>query len=108
MVWTVERSAGADLDLALIFDFLLAAALDFGEPTDRAFEQAARRVRAIEDAILPLGDAPRQGTPDRELLPSLRRVIKERAIPYFDTDDEAPVVRVLVVFFGRQDHRWGC
>lgn len=105
MAWTVERSAEADLDLALIFDFLLAAALDFGEPTDRAFEQAARRVREIERAIFALGSAPHQGTLDPTLLPGLRRVTKERAILYFDTDEEAQVVRVLAVFFGGQDHR---
>ncbi|MBV0892772.1 type II toxin-antitoxin system RelE/ParE family toxin [Paracoccus sp. Z118] len=105
MAWTVERSAEADLDLALIFDFLLAAALDFGEQTDRAYDQAARRVRAIENAIFALGDAPHQGTLDHDLLPGLRRVTKERAILYFDIDEDAQVVRVLAVFFGGQDHR---
>ena len=105
MAWAVERSAEVDLDLALIFDFLLAAALDFGEPTDRAFEQAARRVRDIEQAIFALGNAPHQGTLDPALLPGLRRVSKERAILYFDTDEDAQVVRVLAVFFGGQDHR---
>lgn len=105
MAWTVERSAKADLDLALIFDFLLAAALDFGEPTDRAFEQASRRVRAIEDAIFALGNAPHQGTLDLALLLGLRRVTKERAIIYFEADEDAQIVRVLAVFFGGQDHR---
>lgn len=105
MAWTVERSAQVDLDLELIFDFLLAAALDFGEPTGRAYEQAARRVRAIEAAIFALGSAPHQGSLDHDLLPGLRRVTKERAILYFDTDEEAQVVRVLAVFFGGQDHR---
>lgn len=105
MAWTVERSAEADQDLALIFDFLLAAALDFGEPLDRAYDQAARRIRAIEDAIFALGSAPQQGTLDPELLPGVRRVTKERAILYFDIDEGAQRVRVLAVFFGGQDHR---
>jgi len=105
LAWTVERSDEADLDLALIFDFLLSAALDFGEPTDRAYDQAARRIRAIESAIFALGNAPHQGTLDHELLPGLRRVTKERAIIYFDADEDAQIVRVLAVFFGGQDHR---
>lgn len=105
MAWTVERSAEADRDLSLVFDFLFSAALDFGEPTDRAFQQAARRIDAIEDAVFALGNAPHQGTLDPELLPGLRRVTKERAILYFDTDEDAQVVRVLAVFFGGQDHR---
>lgn len=105
MGWRVEQSAEADHDLSLIFDFLFSAALDFGEPGDRAFAQAARRIRAIEDAIFALGNAPHQGTLDHDLMPGLRRVGKERAILYFDIDEDARVVRVLAVFFGGQDHR---
>lgn len=105
MVWTVERAAAADADLELIFDFLFQAALDFGEPAGRAFEQAARRVRAIEDAAFRLGAAPRQGTLMPELLPGLRRVTRERAIIYFDTEETAEGLHVLAIFFGGQDHQ---
>lgn len=104
MAWTVERSAEADHDLSLIFDYLFSAAQDFGEPTDRAFEQAARRIRAIESALFALGSAPHQGTLYDELLPGLRRVTKERAILYFNIDEDAQVVRVIAVFFGGRDH----
>lgn len=105
MVWTVRRSAAADADLELIFDFLFHAAQDFGEPVDRAFDQAARRIRAIEDAVFKMGAAPRQGTMLPELLPELRRVTKERAIIYFETDENAQEIRVLAIFFGGQDHQ---
>lgn len=105
MAWTVERAAAADADLDLIFDFLFQSALDFGEPADRAFDQASRRLRAIEDAIFTLGTAPHQGTLDPHLLPGLRHVSKARAIIYFDTDEDAQRLRVLAVFFGGQDHQ---
>lgn len=114
MAWTVERSAEADLDLALIFDFLLATALDFGEPTDRAFEQASRRVLAIEDAIFLIGNAPHQGTLDHDLLPGLRRVTKERAGRYYDTDEAAQVGKrcsdhtVAARFHGKRSSIWLC
>ncbi|MDP5308967.1 type II toxin-antitoxin system RelE/ParE family toxin [Paracoccus spongiarum] len=104
MAWRVERSVEADQDLALIFDFLLAAALDFGEALDRAHDQTARRIRAIEDAIFALGSAPQQGTLDPDLLPGARRVTKERAILCLDIDKDAQRVRVLAVFFGGKDH----
>lgn len=105
MAWTVERAAAANVDVEPIFDFLFRAALDFGKPTDRAFEQAARRVRAIGDAAFRLGAAPRLGTLMPQLLPGLRRVIRERAIIYFDTDETAESLRVLAIFFGGQDHQ---
>lgn len=105
LAWTVERSAAADADFDATFYFLLAAALDFGESPDRAFEQAARRLRAIEDAVFALGAAPHQGTLMPELGLGLRRVTKERAVFYFETDEDAQRVRVLAVFFGGQDHQ---
>ncbi|MDO5613681.1 MAG: type II toxin-antitoxin system RelE/ParE family toxin [Paracoccus sp. (in: a-proteobacteria)] len=105
MVWRVESSAAADADLALIFDFLFQAATGFGEAPDRAFEQAARRIRAIEDAIFALGIAPEQGTLMPEILPGLRRVTKQRAIIYFEADKDARTLRVLAVFYGSQDHQ---
>ena len=105
MAWTVERSAEADSDIELIFDSLFQAAMDFGEPAEQAFERAARRIRAIDDAIFSLAVAPHQGTPDAHLLPGLRHVSKERAIIYFDADEGAKILRVLAVFFGGQDHQ---
>lgn len=105
MAWTVERSEDADRDLEAIFDFLFQAALDFGEDPETAFERAATRIAAIEDAMEALGRAPRQGTLRPDLLPGLRSVTKGRAILCFDLDERAWRLRVLAVFFGGQDHR---
>lgn len=52
-----------------------------------------------------LGRTPHQGTLRPELAPGLRSVTKDRAIFYFDVDDDRRVVRVLAVFFGGQDHQ---
>ncbi len=105
MKYGVERAWGTDRDLAAIFDFLSESYQAFGEDADAATERAAARVRDIETEMLSLGAAPHQGTLRPELLPGLRSVTKNRAIFYFDVDEERRMVRVLAVFFGGQDHR---
>ncbi len=105
MAYEVLRSEASDRDLEAIFDFLFDAALGFGESPADAYNRAAVRIEAIESAIEALGAAPHQGTLRPDLLPGLRSVTKERAILYFDVDDEARRVRVLAIFFGGQDHR---
>ena len=62
-------------------------------------------MRAIEEALFAVGAAPHQGTLMPDLGPGLRRVTRERAIFYFETDDIAQRVRVLAIFFGGQDHQ---
>ena len=105
MKYAVERALDIDRDLAAIFDFLIESYQMFGEDPDTAIERAAARVRSIETAMLSLGDAPHQGTLRPELLPGLRSVTKNRAVFYFDVDDDRRVVRVLAVLFGGQDHQ---
>lgn len=105
MVWRVERSEATDRDLEAIFDFLFETAIGFGDSPEEAFDRAARRIGAIEAAMLGLGRAPRQGTLHPDLLPGLRHVTKDRTIFYFDLDEAARRVRVLAIFHGGQDHR---
>jgi plasmid stabilization system protein ParE len=105
MPYRVERSVDTDDDLAAIFDFLLNSYLDFSDARDDALERAAARIEGIEDEMLALGDAPHQGTLRPDLLPGLRSVTRQRAIFYFDVDDDLRRVRVLAIFFGGQDHQ---
>lgn len=105
MIYRVERAAATDHDLEAIFDFLFAAALDFGEDETTAFARAAARITAIEDAMEALGQVPHQGTLRPEIAPGLRSVTKGRAVFYFDLDEDARRLRVLAVFFGGQDHQ---
>lgn len=105
MTYRVERAEDTDLDLEIIFDFLFESFLGFGEDAGTALERASRRVLAVEDAMAGLGKVPHQGTLRPELGDGLRHVTKERAIFYFEVDDEAAVVRVLAVFYGAQDHQ---
>ncbi len=104
MAYEVRRAAAVDLDLELIFDFLVAAAESFGESTETAFAMAERRLRDIEASLENLGKVPHQGTRDDGLGIGIRHVTKGRAIFYFDVDDDAQTLRVLAVFFGGQDH----
>ncbi len=105
MAFEVLRSAAADADLEVIFDFLVEAALAFGIDEASALDQAARRLRQIEDDMAGLGAAPHQGTLRQDLAAGLRSVTKNRAIFYFDVVEEAELVRILAVFFGGQDHQ---
>jgi plasmid stabilization system protein ParE len=101
----VVRSPEAERDLESILEFLFESYLSLGDGADSAFARAAERVRGIHEAIDALGRTPRQGTLRPELRPGLRNVTKDRAIFYFEADDEAREVRVLAVFFGGQDHQ---
>ncbi|WP_341213733.1 type II toxin-antitoxin system RelE/ParE family toxin [uncultured Limimaricola sp.] len=104
MAYEVRRAAAIDLDLELIFDFIANSAETLGEPPETAFDMAMRRVLAIEAAMEGLGRAPHQGTLAPHLGFGIRHVTKDRAILYFDTDNEAETLRILAVFFGGQDH----
>ncbi len=100
----VVRALGVDRDLELIFDFLAQSYLDFGDSRQEADQRATLRLRAIETAMIALGDTPHQGALRPDLLPQLRSVTRDRAIFYLDVDDDERLVRVLAVFFGGQDH----
>jgi toxin ParE1/3/4 len=105
MPYRVERSLDTDHDLSVIFDFLLTSYMGFGEERGEALERASARIEGIEAEMLSLGDVPRQGTLRPDLLPGLRSVTKQRAIFYFDVDDDLRLLRVLAIFFGGQDHQ---
>ena len=74
----VVRALDVDRDLELIFDFLTQSYLDFGDSRQEADQRATMRLRAIETAMIALGDTPHQGTPRPDLLP--RSVTRDRAI----------------------------
>ncbi len=105
MPYRVERSLDTDHDLSAIFDFLLTSYMGFGGERGEALERAAVRIEGIEAEMLSLGDVPHQGTLRPDLLPGLRSVTKQRAIFYFDVDDDLRLLRVLAIFFGGQDHQ---
>lgn len=105
MTYRVDRAEATDRDLEAIFDFLIQAYSAFGEDAEDAFERASRRLLAIEDAMASLGKTPHQGTLRPDLGEALRNVTKERAIFYFEVDDDERSVRVLAIFYGGEDHQ---
>jgi plasmid stabilization system protein ParE len=105
LAYKVRRSADTDRDLDEIFEFLVEAALDFGESIETAHDRASSRLVAIERDIRAIGAAPHQGTLRPHMSPGLRNVTKGRAVIYFEVDDAAQIVHVLAVFYGGQDHR---
>lgn len=105
MSYEVIRTAQADLDLETIFDHLFETRRGFGESRDEALNGATRRMLRLEASMRALGRQPHQGTLRPNLRPGLRSVTKDRAIFYFEVDDEAQRLRVLAIFFGGQDHQ---
>jgi plasmid stabilization system protein ParE len=103
--YIVERSVETDRDLEAVFDFLVESYVKLGEAPNLALGRAGERVEAIEAQMLELGRVPHQGTRVDNILPGLRCVTKDKAIFYFDVDDDARRVRVTAIFFGGQDHR---
>ena len=104
MAFQLEFSAEAERDFGLIFDHLLESYISFGESAENAIEHAEARVleiRATADRIL---TAPHRGERHDDILPGLRHLTINRAIYWFDVDEENESGRLLAVFFGGQDH----
>lgn len=104
MAFLLEISVEAEHDFGLIFDHLLESYLGFGESVESAIKHAEARVmeiRATGDRIL---TAPYRGIRHDDILPGLRHLTINRAIYWFDVEEEHESVRLLAVFFGRQDH----
>jgi plasmid stabilization system protein ParE len=105
MAFKVVRASDSDRDLALILDHLIESYIALGDLLPDALDHAAARIHAIEAAMEALAQAPFQGTLLPTVAQGLRHVTKNRAIFYFDVDEEMQLVRVLAIFFGGQDHR---
>lgn len=105
MRFNLDRGSQVTRDLERIYDFLFDSYVGFGDKPEDADVAAAARVAQIEVAMEGLAERPHQGTLLPALLPNLRSVTKDRAIFYFNVDDEARMVRVLAIFFGSQDHQ---
>lgn len=103
--YNVVLATDAQEDLVAIHDFLVESYIAFGEDADGAFDRADARLDAIKHALRSLGSAPKQGTLRPEIAPDLRSVTKDRAVIYFDVDDERETVKILAVFYGGQDHQ---
>ncbi|MCA3278617.1 MAG: type II toxin-antitoxin system RelE/ParE family toxin [Roseomonas sp.] len=104
MPYRIEFAAASENDLELIFDHLFESYLSFGESTVHALEHAAMRISHIRAAAEGLTLFPERGTERRDILPGLRFMVMDRAIYWYDVDDQAQAVRVLGIFFGGQDH----
>ncbi len=104
MTWRIEFAVRAEQDFDLIFDHLFKSYRQLGEPHDKALDNAVRRVESIRMRAEAIAEAPFQGTLHNDISPGLRHVTHDRAIYWFDLDEDAQVVRILAVFFGGQDH----
>ena len=104
MPYRIEFAEASERDLELIFDHLFESYLGFGESTVHALDHAAERIRDIRAAADSLTLFPERGTARADILPGLRFMVMQRAIFWYDVDDEAQTVQVLGIFFGGQDH----
>lgn len=103
MRFAIEFSADAERDFELIFDHLFESYVDFGESVEEALDHAARRVMDIRKAAERLASFPLRDAARDDIFPGIRLIAIARAIYWFDVDQAAHRVRILVVFFGGQD-----
>lgn len=104
MPYRIEFADASEHDLELIFDHLFESYLSFGESTDQALDHAGQRIKGIRAAAERLALFPERGASRDDILLGLRFMVMERAIYWYDVDDQLRVVRVLGMFFGGQDH----
>lgn len=104
MTYRLEVSEEVEGDLEAIAAHLHEAYLAFGSSGREATERAVSRIRIIRSDILGLAARPHRGTRHSDIAPGLRHVTLNRAIIWFEIDEDARCVRVLAVFFGGQDH----
>ena len=104
MRFRIEFSAEAERDFALIFDHVFESYCSFGESVEAALDHCEDRIRDIRQETDRLGAAPYRGERHDDLLPGLRHLTIDRAIYWFDVNDEKQRVRLLAIFFGGQDH----
>ena len=104
MPYRIEFAEVSERDLELIFDHLFESYLGFGESTVLALEHASVRIRDIRAAAESLTLFPERGLARGDILPGLRFMVMDRAIYWYDVDDQAQTVQVLGIFFGGQDH----
>lgn len=105
MKYRVAFAAQAERDLELIFSFLARSYLDFGEAPADARARAAKRVDGIVRSGMAFGASPHRGTLLPAIRPGLRCITKDRAVYYFEVDDDEKALLVLAIFFGGQDHQ---
>ena len=104
MAFRLEFSAAAERDFDLIFDHLFESYVSFGERTDTAVENAAARILEIRSAADRILIAPFRGERHDDILSGVRHLSLGRAIYWFKVDEHRETVRILGVFFGRQDN----
>jgi len=104
MSFTIEFSSDSERDFELIFDHLFEVYLAFGESPEEALERAAQRIIGIRNSAERLTTFPIRGTLRDDVLPGVRFLTIDRAIYWFDVDENAKRVWILAIFFGGQDH----
>ena len=104
MAFRIEFSDEAEKDFELIFNHLFESYVAFGEETDIAFEHAQKRILQIRKEPEKLCQNPFRGTLHNDMLPHLRNITLGRAIYWFDIDQENFKIKILAIFFGRQNH----
>ncbi|MGF1605469.1 MAG: type II toxin-antitoxin system RelE/ParE family toxin [Rhodothalassiaceae bacterium] len=104
MPYVVKVSEAALKDLTLVFEHLRQSYMEFGEDEATARLRAAERIRDIQRHVERIAALPHQGTLRPEFGPNVRSLTHQKAIYWFEVDEDAEELRVLAIFFGGQDH----
>ena len=104
MAYRLEFSVEDERDFRLMFDHLFDGYRGFGEALEDALNHAEVRILEIRAATDRIAAAPHRGERHDNILPGLRHLTINRAVCWFDVDDDRRTVRILAIFFGGQDH----
>jgi plasmid stabilization system protein ParE len=104
MPYAVEFSAGSERDFERIYDHLFESYVELGDGAQSASIRAEKRLRGIRKAADRLSTFPDRGIPRDDILAGARSIAFGRAVYWYDIDRRSKTVRILVVFFGGQDH----
>lgn len=103
MRFRVEFSDASERDFGLIFDHLTASYLEFGDGREEAINRAGRRIETLRLAANRLATFPTRGTARDDISLGIRSIAIDRAVYWFEVDQEAKRIVVQAVFFGGQD-----
>lgn len=103
--YRVRRAAATQRDFDIIDSHLVESyqAL-LGEMPEAAQARAAERIDEALAYMRTFREAPHRGTEQSHIRPGLRMVSHANFVFHFEIDEEAGIVTILAVFFGRVNH----
>ncbi len=103
-MFRIDWTDASRKDLKKVYWFLLRSYRHFGASVEEAVARAEMRETEIRRQIGRLAANPFRGTLELRYGPTIRYINLDRAIVWFDVDEDRERLQILAVFFEGQDH----